>query len=103
MTNGQITKKILRACKSKTGDDLKAAVTGLLRSFPLSSYKLVYEEDQAKVSAEAWAILMTACVATDKRKLESQHQFMKSMDASYDTNPGLFPRSFGRFVGEDED
>ena len=122
MTNGQVTKRILAACKSLynfptkskkevaatacsilNGHHLHQTVTALLRSFPLSSFKLVYESDRSKMSPEAWAILLAACVSTDKAKLEAQHRMMRELDASYDTNPGLFPRSFGRFVGEDED
>ena len=95
MTNGTITKKILAACKKEIGTKLRGTVTNLLRSFPLSSHKLVYDSDESKVPAEAWAILIEACVETDERKLTSKNVWLGEM--GIDTSKES--KSFGRFEG----
>jgi len=92
MTNGTITKRILKAVKTLEGAALKSEVLRQLHSFPLSSHKLVYDADAPKVPAAAWAIILEACVESDKQKLESLQHSMASMGVPYDKN------SFGRYT-----
>jgi hypothetical protein len=95
MTNGQVTKKILAACKKETGETLRRTVSILLHSFPLSSYKLVYDSDALKVPAEAWAILIEACIESDKRKCEGKNSYLTQMGITFSKED----KSFGRFSG----
>jgi hypothetical protein len=66
-----VTKKILKACNSKKrGEELQKELCRLLNSFPMSSTKLVYEQDRSKVPADVWDVLIDLCVQTDKNKME---------------------------------
>lgn len=76
MTNGTITKKLLKAAKELTGDKLKETATYMMLMFPLSSHKLLYDTDKGKVSPEAWEILLEVAVATDTRKGESANRLL---------------------------
>lgn len=84
MTNGDITKKILRATQTKTDHDLLETCCKLLRQFPLSSNKMVYDHHEGEMSEEAWCILMDACVKTDYEKLKSLNAWMRQMGAAGD-------------------
>jgi hypothetical protein len=95
MTNGQITKRILTACKKLTGKALQSHCETLLRSFPLSSHKLVYDCDKDKVPAAAWKVLIAACKVTDERKLRSKNSWLEDMGAGDD----MLDKTFGRFAG----
>lgn len=90
MTNGTITKRILSAAKKQSGEMLSQTVTKLLRSFPLSSHKLVYDADQSKVHPSAWETIIAACIETDIEKKIAQDKYLKSMGASPSS------REFGR-------
>lgn len=78
MTNGTITKQILKAAKFETGADLLQTAKSLMRRFPLSSEKILFESDKAKVAPEEWAILLQAAVETDKAKLDECNRMLKA-------------------------
>lgn len=91
MTNGQVTKQILKAAKELDGAALVRKVSVLLMSFPLSSHKLVYDNDASKMTEDKWQLLMTACEETDKIKFDGQARWLQSM--------GMKPAtSFGRYA-----
>jgi hypothetical protein len=91
MTNGDITKRILKAAQVETGAKLFQTAANHMRRFPLSSEKLLYESDRAKVPAPAWEVLVRAAVQTDKEKLENLNAFSTQM--------GLEPETeFGRYT-----
>lgn len=76
MTNGQITKKIVSACKTKSGIELQKSLGILLRSFPLSSHMMVYDAHKRDMTEANWEILMKACEKTDNDKLKFQHKWL---------------------------
>ena len=95
VSNGTITKRILKAAKkAKASFELKAEFVKHLNSFPLSSTKLVYDEDEGKMDSEVWIMLMAAAVETDKAKFEASERWFKSMGAKMS---GGLP--YGRYNG----
>src|SRR5678809_1181981 len=91
MTNGQLTKQIMAAAKTQTGDRLLQTAASLMRRFPLSSYKLIYDSDASKVSKEAWAVLIRAAILTDKEKLVGCNALL--------VEAGLKPdKEYGRYI-----
>lgn len=95
VTNGTITKRILKAAKTmEVGPALKKEFIKHLNSFPMSSTKLVYDEDEGKMSGEKWIMLLAAAVETDKAKFEASERWFKSMGA---TRGGGLP--YGRYNG----
>lgn len=77
MTNGTITKQILKAAKELSGETLYFHAAHLMQSFPLSSEKLLYDWDKDKVSPKNWPILLKAAVTTDKIKGEQCNRLLK--------------------------
>lgn len=70
-SNGAITYFIRKlAKKEKDPSVVKAEAKKALRSFPLSSYKLVYNEDLEEMSPEIRKAVLEACIETDNEKLE---------------------------------
>lgn len=92
MTNGQLTKKILAAAKTLQGDDLRQELDRLMMMFPLSSHKLVYDNDAQKVTPEAWTVVLEVAVATDKRKLDSLNTLYKDTGMGSETTFGRYHR-----------
>jgi len=90
MTNGTITKKLLKAGKTQTGTALLETAKSLFERFPLSSVHLLYDRDSGTVSPEAWAVLLQAAVETDKVKLEQKNRLL----AGYGMKP---EKEFGRY------
>jgi hypothetical protein len=90
MTNGTITKNILAAAKTLTGSVLLGRAKSLMRSFPLSSEKLLYDSDAPKVSKENWAILLQAAVETDKEKLVDCNMLLAEAGLTLDTEYGRY-------------
>lgn len=91
MTNGQLTKMILAAAKTEKSEDiLLYKAKALMNRFPLSSEKLLYEQDRTKVPQEAWKILLHAAIETDKEKLEAMNRLLKEVGLRCD-------KKFGRY------
>ena len=94
VSNGTITKRILKAAKKGVaGPVLKAEFVKHLNSFPMSSNKLVYAEDEGKMDGEVWILLLAAAVETDKAKYESQNRWLVSMGGKAGNLP------YGRYSG----
>lgn len=91
MTNGTITKAILKAAKTQSGDALLYTASNLMNRFPLSSYKLLYDSDKAKVTPEAWEVLIQAALRTDERKLKGVNQWLAEAGIK------KLDKEFGRF------
>jgi hypothetical protein len=90
MTNGTLTKMILKAAKTEVGDKLFGTAANLMNRFPLSSNHLLYDSDKAKVTPEAWAVLIRAAVFTDKVKLADANRLL--------VEAGLKPdKEYGRY------
>lgn len=94
MTNGTLTKKIMSAAKTLQGEELLNEAKRQMRRFPLSSEKLLYDNDKGKVSPEAWDILLQAAVETDKEKFEDCNRMLVESGCEpytsfgrYDTQP----------------
>lgn len=95
VTNGTITKRILKAAKKMAPDaELKKEFIKHLNSFPMSSTKLVYDSDKGKMDPDVWNLLLEAAVETDKAKFEASERWFKSMGA---TRGGGLP--YGRYNG----
>ena len=97
MTNGQVTKKIMTACKRASSDQeqndaLRVTVQRLLSSFPLSSTKLVYDRDAAKVDDDIWSLLIEECVKSDNDKMARQNNYLTSLGMK----KSELTKSFGR-------
>ena len=63
-----------------------------MMSFPLSSHKLVYDEDaeNLSISEGRWQQVIAVAIETDKAKLELQNRCLVSMGGEPET-------SFGRY------
>jgi hypothetical protein len=70
MTNGTLTKKIIKAAKTVATPRLAAKVTPIFSRFPLSSHNLLYPSDRSKVSTEAWTVLERVATETDRIKAQ---------------------------------
>lgn len=90
MTNRQRTKQIMKAAKTQTGEQLLITAVNLMRRFPLSSEKLIYDRDAYRVTPEAWGILLQAAIQTDKEKLDSCNRILV----------GFRLKSYGRYNGK---
>ena len=94
VSNGTITKRILKAAKNGVaGPELKREFLKHLHSFPLSSHKLVYDSDEGKMSGEVWILLLEAAAESDKAKFEEQNRWLVSMGGK----PKNLP--YGRYSG----
>jgi len=91
MTNGQLTKQLLKAAKTEAGEQLAQTACSIMRRFPLSSYKLLYDSDEKKVTPEAWSMLLQAAVQTDEEKL-------KDCNAMYAEAGCELATTFGRYT-----
>jgi hypothetical protein len=90
MTNGTLTRRILKDAKTLTGDTLFSAVKRHMSQFPLSSYKLVYPSDKPKVSPEAWEVIIRAAIETDRQKLAEVNSLRKECGLKPDTEFGRY-------------
>ena len=91
MTNGQLTKQILRAAKNMTTPDaLYAQVSQIMRRFPISSNYLVYDYDCSRFDTSVWAVVWQAAVDTDKAKFDRLCADMKTIGCKQ-------PEEFGRY------
>ncbi len=90
MTNGTLTKRLLKAAKTETGETLLNTAKQIMRRFPLSSEKLVYDSDKGKVPIEAWKILILASVETDKEKFEQCNKELAAAGCELYTNYGRY-------------
>ena len=76
MTNGDLTRKILKAAHALTGKPLLEEAKRLMRKFPLSSDKLLYDKDKFPIPLENWKILIQAAIETDGEKAAIGNRLM---------------------------
>jgi hypothetical protein len=72
-TNGEMTADIMAAAKKYPGHPLEVAefARKLMDKFPLSSKKILYDEDLNKLEATMKEALLKAAIASDKAKFEA--------------------------------
>lgn len=90
MTNGTLTKQLLKAAQTQTGKQLLDTARNIMRRFPLSSEKLLYDSDKPKVTDEAWLTLLRAAHDTDKEKLAECNSLRKEAGLKPDNRYGRY-------------
>lgn len=67
--NGDITKFLIKiTIGGASEEEIEDAATRAMMKFPLSSHKLLYDDDHNKVSTRLWTVLLGAAVKTDNIK-----------------------------------
>jgi len=103
MTNGDITKKIMKVVNNNdiSNEDMAKKVRPLLGQFPLSSHKLVYDQDIQDLPEDRKAALLEVCADSDKEKVERGIEAtMADFGASREQAEGMFSLPWGRYTGE---
>ena len=90
MTNGTLTKQMLKAAKTQDGQELIDTAKAIMRRFPLSSHKLLYDDDKARVGEAKFALLEQAAIATDEEKMRDCNRMLKEVGCKPYTSYGRF-------------
>lgn len=95
-TNGHITQNILHHALMPTNDadTVRRRVASLLDSFPLSSFKMVYDDTLATIregrGEDIEQVVLSACVESDKRKLKGVNLMNAEYGVKLDTEFGRY-------------
>ena len=97
--NGAMTKDILKVCKTHESEPnvIYTFVSRVLAKWPLSSTKVVYDEDIAGFPHAVKEAVLKACEESDKRKWEGSFEMAKRMGADDAKAKSLAGDVFGRY------